>query len=111
MGRRMGAEDVGQMGGMVLMGKIERKALHFLTALIDVYRDEDDRELNSLSKLDFDGADFTEDFTAILLALRLFMEKVSDFDADLIDFTHMLNKLAVQYVMDAQKEVAHEQKD
>ena len=91
------------------MKTTQRKALHFLTALMDVYRCEEDRELNAFSRLDLD--DFTDDFTALILAAHLLMQRVSDFDGDLIDFTHVLNKLAVQYVMDGQKEAPDEQED
>ena len=78
----------------------EEKALHFLTALLDVYRDEDRRELEAFSKLEFTD-DFTDDFTAMLLAMKLLLERLTgDGSNDLIDFTHVLNKLAVQHIME-----------
>lgn len=77
----------------------EKKAMQFLTALIDVYRDEDKRELDAFSKLE-SGDDFTEDFTAMLLAMKVMIERLAGFNGDIIDFTHVLNKLAVQYVME-----------
>ena len=84
------------------MKNTHRKALHFLTALADVYRSEDNRELEAFSKLDV-GDDFTDDVIAILLALHLFVESKTSFDGDLIDLTHMLNKLAVQHIMGRQE--------
>ena len=81
------------------MKNTQTKALHFFTALTDVYRLEENRELDAFSKLDF-GDDCTDDMTAILLALHLFMVRVTDFDGDLIDLTHVLNKLAFQHLMD-----------
>lgn len=84
------------------MNRLHEKALQFLTALQDVYRDEEDRRLDAFSKIPLDG-DFTQDMTAILLALSVFVESVSDFNGDLIDLTHMLNKLAVQHIMDQQE--------
>lgn len=93
------------------MNKTQQKALHFLTALMDVYRAEEDRELEAFSKLDFGEDDFTDDFTALILAAHLLMQRVSDFDGDLIDFTHVLNKLVIQYLMDCQKEEADERQD
>lgn len=78
----------------------EEKALHFLTALLDVYRDEDRRELEAFSKLEFTD-DFADDFTAMLLAMKLLLERLTgDGSNDLIDFTHVLNKLAVQHIME-----------
>ena len=81
------------------MKSVENRALRFTVAIVDVYRDEDERELEAFEKLDF-SEDLTEDFMAMLLALQLVCKKISNFDGDLIDFTHMLNKLAVQYVME-----------
>ena len=80
--------------------KIEEKAAYFVTALADAYREEENRESYIVPKIDF-ALDITEDFTAMILALRLVYEKVTgDKESDLIDFTHILNKLAVQYVME-----------
>lgn len=81
------------------MNKIEEKALQFLTALSDVYRDEDNRELEAFGKMEF-SEDATEDFTAMLLAMKAGFDRVTGSDSDLIDFTHVLNKLAVQYIME-----------
>lgn len=81
------------------MTKIEEKALCFLTALSDVYRDEENRELGAFSKMEI-GNDFTEDFTALLLAMNLMCERLTGYDGDLIEFTHVLNKLAVQHILD-----------
>lgn len=82
----------------------QKKAMQFLTALMDVYRDEDKRELEAFSKLELVG-DFTDDFTAMLLAMKVMIDRITGFDGDIIDFTHMLNKLAVQYVMENEGEL------
>ncbi len=85
------------------MDNIKQKALHFLTALMDVYRDEENRELDAFSPMEFSD-DVTEDFTAMLLAMKtVFTRTTGDDDSDLIDFTHILNKLAVQFVMDGER--------
>lgn len=81
------------------MIKIEQKALQFLTAFMDAYRDEENRELDAFSAMEFSD-DVTEDFTAMLLAMKVLFERVCGEDADLIDFTHILNKLAVQHIME-----------
>lgn len=85
------------------MKAVKKKAMHFLTALLDAYRDEEKRELDALQKLELSG-DITEDITAMLLAIMAFVDRASDYDGDIIDFTHMLNKLAVQYVMDGKED-------
>ena len=84
------------------MKKIDEKALCFMTALADVYRDEEDRELVAFTKMNI-GDDITEDFTAMLLAMMCLLQRLVDYDGDMIDFTHMLNKLAVQHIMEGKK--------
>jgi hypothetical protein len=83
--------------------KVEEKAVHFLTALADVYRDEEHRELDVFPKMRMTD-DFTEDFTAMLLGMHFIVEQLTGYDGDLIDFTHTLNKLAVQHIMAKQEE-------
>lgn len=80
---------------------VEEKSVHFLTALADVYRDEERRELYEFPKMRMTD-DFTEDFTAMLLGMHFIVEQLTGYDGDLIDFTHMLNKLAVQHIMEKQ---------
>lgn len=79
--------------------KVEEKALHFLAALSDVYRDEEDRELVAFSKLEI-AKDLTDDITAMLIATHFVVERLTGYVGDLIDFTHVLNKLAVQHIME-----------
>ena len=80
--------------------KTEEKALRFMTALLDVYRGEDNRELYVFDKLDLDPEDATDDFTAMLLAMQAVYKRLTgDAESDLVDFTHILNKLAVQSIM------------
>lgn len=81
--------------------KTEEKALHFIAALLDVYRDEENRELEAFSKQDL-TEDATEDVTAMLIAFQFVVQRLAGYDGDLIDFTHVLNKLAVQHIMDKQ---------
>ncbi len=85
------------------MNKIEEKAICFLTALLDVYREEENRELNAFSQMELSN-DVTEDFTALLLAMKFMFDRVCGDDSDLIDFTHILNKLAVQHIMEKQED-------
>lgn len=88
------------------MSNIDRKVLCFLTALADVYRDEENRELTVFPKMELTD-DITEDFTALLVAMKVLFDKLAGDDGrDLIDFTHVLNKLAVQHIMDGGAEDA-----
>ena len=85
------------------MKNINEKAVYFVAALADVYRDEEDRELGAFSPIEF-GDDVTDDFTAMLIAMKVTFEGITGIDGDLIDFTHILNKLAIQYIMDGDKD-------
>ena len=86
------------------MTNIEEKALHFIAALADVYQDEDNRELEAFSKLEMTD-DATEDITAMLVAMQFVCQLLTGYDGDLIDFTHVLNKLAVQHIMEDREDV------
>lgn len=45
--------------------------------------------------------DVNEDFfTAELMAMMLQFQNLTGQDVDIIDFTHILNKLAIQYLLD-----------
>ena len=78
----------------------EEKALHFVAAISDVYRDEESRELESFSKLELSDDDMTDDITAMLVAFQFVVQRLTGYDGDLIDFTHILNKLAVQNLLE-----------
>lgn len=69
----------------------------FTAALKDVYRDEEKRKLYAFPKMDLCD-DFTDDLTAMLFAMYGFAKKIAGNDWDIIDFTHVLNKLAFQYL-------------
>jgi hypothetical protein len=71
----------------------------FTAAIKDVYREEEKRKLYSFPKMDLCG-DFTDDLTAMLFAMYEFAKKITGNDWDIIDFTHVLNKLAVQCLLE-----------
>ena len=85
------------------MDKLEDKVTRFACALSDVYLDEEERNLCTFDKLEV-GDDLTEDVTAMLLAMVVMCQKMTDFDGDLIDFTHMLNKLVLQHIIEGKEE-------
>lgn len=79
---------------------IEEKALHFFAAISDVYKDEENRELETFSKLELPVDDANDDIIAMLIAFQFVVQRLTGYDGDLIDFTHILNKLAVQNVLE-----------
>lgn len=80
----------------------KEKTVRFYSALADVYRDEDDREMTGMPKSEL-SKDITDDVTAMLLAMHMIVAQATGSDDDLIDFTHKLNKLAFQHLMACQE--------
>lgn len=81
------------------MNNRENKAIAFLIALSDVYKDVDDRELDCISPLTIpENGDMSEDIYCMLKAMHAIMIKItSDDDMDLLDTIAMLNRLVYQY--------------
>ena len=90
--------------------KFAATTIIFLTALSDVYRDEEDRELQSLVPLDITEEDLTQHFQAMIWAMFLFYEKVSgDKGKDLLDFVALINRLVFQRLREEQEENGKEE--
>lgn len=80
--------------------KFNDKILTFLTLITNAYRSEENQEYTP--QMTLDDENLTEDFTAMVFALNMFFNKVTGQDIDTIDFTHLMNKLAFQHLMDDQ---------
>ncbi len=63
----------------------------------NIFREGDDIKPVMPIKLKDINEDF---FTAELMALKMQFENLTQQQVDLIEFTHILNKLAVQYLLD-----------
>lgn len=85
------------------MGTIEEKSVAFYTMLCNTYLDEEKRAEVETLKFPH-GGDLAEDLTAILVAAHMLYKKACPgaADADLFDFIHVLNRLAIQYCFDDQ---------
>lgn len=81
------------------MDNREQKTLTFLIALSDVYKEDDDRELNCMSPIDLpENGDMSEDIFCMLKAMHFMIVKITgDDDMDLLDTIAMLNRLVYQY--------------
>ena len=77
--------------------KFNNKVLVFIDMIINAYRSEDNQEFTQQLKLDDEN--LTEDFTAMVFAINMFFNQVTGDTMDIIDFTHLLNKLAVQHLL------------
>lgn len=74
------------------------KAALFNTMLKNAYRDEDNQEF--VQKLELKESELTEDFTAMLQGYYFLYREITEDDIDLVGFTHLLNRLAIQYLND-----------
>lgn len=83
------------------MNKFENKIFCFATSLLNVYKDDEKRE--DIPKLELateSEEDITEDFIAMLYAqMVVYKNLTGDIDVDIIGFTHMLNRLAFQKLL------------
>lgn len=75
----------------------EEKILYFMTALQDVYKDDDNKESWNIPKFELSDDTLTEDFTAMLYALKVFYSNITGDDGDIFDFIGILNRLAIQH--------------
>lgn len=85
------------------MDKGINKTLLFLTALLDCYKDDEERELFDFEKLQLKEEELTDDFTRMLIALHIFYKRITGDEVDLIGFTHILNRLSFQYILSENK--------
>lgn len=81
--------------------KFKNKVVCFLTSLQNAYKDDEDKE--DFPRLDFKQEELTEDFTAMLMALFVLYTRITGEDADLIGFTHILNRLALQHILNKEE--------
>lgn len=88
--------------------KVEEKAMLFYIGIANTYRDEDDR--TEVPKIEgHENGDVTDDIYAMLLAINSFYCQVTgDNETDILGFTHILNRLAVNYVMREDNSVENE---
>ena len=79
------------------MTKMEEKTAIFYQAILNAYREE---ELQNPVKTIPLGGDATEDITALIYACFILFQRMTEQDRDIIDFTHIVNKLVVQHLME-----------
>ncbi len=82
------------------MKEFENKALYFNMALKEVYIDEENRGLPEIPKMELKSETLTEDFTAMLYGMSVLFSEITGNDCDIIEFTHVLNKLAIQHLLE-----------
>ena len=73
----------------------------FVTSLRDLYLDIDEREGTEMPKIELKEENLTDDFTAMIIAVHLlYISITGDDEVDLIGFTHMVNRLVFQWLLE-----------
>ena len=92
------------------MSDFEKKVLVFLRMFHTPYRNfnqlAEESSLPEPQLMLTNGSDFTEDLMAMLVAMKVFCDKVCPqiaVNEDLVGFTHILNRIAIQYAFDNSK--------
>ena len=83
------------------MNNINNKADVLYRALCNAYMDEENRSYDA--KLDYNEEHFEEDITAMLFAICLIFTRLTKIDMNILEFTHLLNSLAVQNLLENQE--------
>ena len=78
------------------MEKFNDKVLHFVMALIDVYKNEEEKESTGLIPLELKNEELTEDFTAMIYDMWAIYVDITKESVDVIGFTHIINRLVFQ---------------
>lgn len=77
---------------------LNEKIINFMEAIKNAYRSEENQV--ALQKMQLNDDNLTEDFVAIVYALNIFMREVTEQEFDAVDFTHLLNKIVVQNLLE-----------
>ena len=81
--------------------EFDKRIEKFVTALRDLYLDADEREGAEMPKIELEEENLTDDFTAMIMAVHLlYISITGDDEVDLIGFTHMVNRLVFQWLME-----------
>lgn len=76
---------------------MENLIANVYTNMNNVFKEDDDITPVMPVRVEDVNEDF---FTAELMAMMLQFQNLTGQDVDIIDFTHILNKLAIQYLLD-----------
>lgn len=76
----------------------ETKVATFMSALFDVYRDEEERQMNFLPRIELKEETLIEDFTCMIYAIMMFYKQVTNDNIDALGFSHICNRLVFQQI-------------
>lgn len=71
--------------------------LIFLTAISDAFRDDEDRELDSIGRIEMpEDGDFAKVMTDLFYAVQTFFNMMTESEADSVEFISILTRLVFQ---------------
>lgn len=82
------------------MSDFENKIVLFMTALSDMYKDEEEKEASTLAPLELKSDTLTEDFTAMVYAQWMLYRDITGDDIDIFGFTHNIQRLVLQRLLE-----------
>lgn len=86
----------------------KQNTLVFFAAIMDAFRDEDDRELNAVGTVEIpENGDLTKTITDLFYAFRAVYNNLTDAKADPLDFISILTRLVFQDSRSKCKEENH----
>ena len=88
--------------------KFDQKILAFAVGLRDTYKDEDEKAGNRIPKIEMNEEELTDDFTAMVYAIWTLYRTITGNEIDILEFTHIANRLVVQKLMEEQEDKKHE---
>lgn len=74
----------------------EQKIFAFMSAFGYIYANDEEREGAVLPSLELKEESLTEDFTAMIYALRMFYVQLTDDRGDILDFLNVMTRLVFQ---------------
>lgn len=80
---------------------MENLIANVYTNMNNVFKEDDD--ITPVMPVNVEDVN-EEFFTAELMAMMIQFQNLTGQDVDIIDFTHILNKLAIQYLLDNEAE-------
>lgn len=84
------------------MDKFDEKVVNLGVSLGNAYEDEESRE--RVDRLEMNAEDATEDLTAMLYATYFVYRRMTGYSENIIGFAHLLNRLAIQHIMESKEE-------
>lgn len=85
-----------------MKSEFRNKVASFALSLQNTYKEEESRD--DFQKLELNNETLTEDFTAMIYALFFIYKNITGDDTDILGFTHILNRLVVQHVMEEEED-------